>query len=519
MSRKQLPIGISTLGEIINNNFIYVDKTRFVANLATAKYYFLSRPRRFGKSLLVDTLKQAFLGNKKLFKGLYLENNWNWNKSYPVIHLDLGQGMVQDRPQLETMLGAILDRHYKEYQIENQYQETSSRFRYLIDNLYEKFQMQVVILVDEYDKPILDNITNLAAASEIRDGLKNLYSVIKTVDSQLKLVLLTGVSKFSKVNLFSGLNNLNDITLNNDNADICGYTQSELEFAFNDYLGTVDKIKLKLWYNGYNFAGSDRQKVYNPFDILLFFTNNNQYRNYWFETGSPSFLFKLLQAKKYYLPQIENLVVGEDILNSFDLEQIGVESLLFQTGYLTVIGTTTNPFDGTIKYILNYPNHEVRSSLNNSLINYFIDDKAKLSHTNTNLISALLARDFGKMEQYLRSFFAGIPYNWHTNNNIADYEGYYCTIIYSLFNSIGITATPEEATSHGRIDLSLNVLEYYIILEFKLKQNGDAASAIKQIKDKNYADKYRMNNKPIFLVGISFDTETRNIHDFSSEPI
>lgn len=517
-TKKLLPIGISSFEKIINQGYLYVDKTKFVANLsANGVYYFLSRPRRFGKTLFLDTLKQAFLGKKHLFNGLYLENNWNWNIQYPVIHFSFGgSSAFNSQDALFAIIRNILTQAAQQYSVSIDVSNIGVGFSQLIKAIHTKCQQQVVVLIDEYDKPILDVITSIDESIENREILKSLYSVIKDCDAYLRFVLLTGVSKFSKVSLFSGLNNLEDITLTPEFADICGYTATELDINFTQYLDGVDRLKLQQWYNGYNFTGCTTQNVYNPFDILLFLKNKT-YKNYWFETGSPSFLLKLLISQCYSIPNLENLTVGEEILNSFDIENISVETLLFQTGYLTISRMITNPFDGINRYVLNYPNHEVRNSLATSLINYFVQDKMQLSSVHNNLTTALINRDFAQIEEHIRRFFASIPYNWYTNNNLAHYEGYYCSIIYSLFNSLGITAIPEEATSHGRIDLSLDVLEYYIILEFKLNKNGNAQSAIQQIKERGYTDKYKMQNKPIYLIGISFDTNTRNIHDFASE--
>ena len=299
---KNLPIGISTLEKIRSvDNCIYVDKTQHIARLFTTggRYYFLSRPRRFGKSLLVDTLKQAFLGRKDLFAGLYLENNWDWDKKYPVIHFDFGaSSTINCQAVLSDIIWSTMREFAKKYQVVLEDDLSSGiAFQQLIRAVHEKHQQQVVVLIDEYDKPILDNIVDQPAAIIMRESLKNLYSVIKTNDAHLKFVLLTGVSKFSKVSLFSGLNNLQDISLNSHFADICGYTQSELELDFAEYLevGKVDKVLLKRWYNGYNFAGREEQKVYNPFDILLFFSNSYEYRSYWFETATPTFLVRLVE--------------------------------------------------------------------------------------------------------------------------------------------------------------------------------------------------------------------------------
>lgn len=367
--KKELPIGISALSELVTQNRIYVDKTAFVAKLLPGKYYFLSRPRRFGKSLLIDTLKQAFLGNKDLFKGLYLEEHWDWSKKHPVIHFDFGvSGAYNSEETLNEAIWDVLKTCAMQYDIRLENQATGIAFQELIRKLFETTGMQVVILVDEYDKPILDVITDEPKAILMREILKSFYGAIKPNDAYLKFVFLTGVTKFSKVGLFSGLNNLNEITLTSDYADICGYTQTELEREFKDYLneGNVDKAKLKHWYNGYNFAGSEEQKVYNPFDILLFCSNHFQYKSYWFETGSPSFLIKLIQKNKYYFPEMENVELMESSLSSFDVNNIGLTSLLFQTGYLTIKKNITMGM--MYGYVLGYPNLEVKASLNNLFV-------------------------------------------------------------------------------------------------------------------------------------------------------
>ena len=508
---KKLPIGISTLAKIRAEDYIYVDKTHHVAKLFNSggRYYFLSRPRRFGKSLFLDTLKQAFLGRKDLFTGLYLEQNWDWNKSYPVIHFDFGAGIVQSRHELDIKIGQFLDEYYNKYAIENIYEDISGRFSYLIRSIAEN-NPQLVILIDEYDKPILDNIINPAQAAEMRDGLKNLYSVIKSHDEYIKFVLLTGVSKFSKVSLFSGLNILDDISLNTNYADICGYTQSELEQECAEHLaaGQVDKAKLKLWYNGYNFAGSAEQKVYNPFDILLFCNNNYQYRSYWFETATPTFLVRLLQSQHYFMPKLERLIIGEAQLASFDVDNIQLITLLFQTGYLTIEGTTK--IGTQFAYILRYPNLEVKASLNNSLLD--ISGNINVKNDNSyNLSVALADSDFDALAPIFTSHFASIPHDWYRNNNIANYEGFYASIVYSYLAALGYDLKAEDTTNQGRIDLSIVMPDKVIILEFKLTKYGSASEALEQIKAKGYASKYLAENKPIYLLGISFDIESKNV--------
>ena len=364
---KKLPIGASTLTSILKENCYYVDKTPFVKQLVEhGRYYFLSRPRRFGKSLFVDTLKQAFLAEKKYFTGLFLENHWDWNIQYPVIHISFGSGVIKTRTILDKSIHALIKENARNYTVDITEDTLHFQFKELIQKLYEKYQQSVVILIDEYDKPILDNLTEIDTAIEMREGLKNLYSVIKDCDEWLKFVFLTGVSKFSKVSLFSGLNNLTDITLDKRYATICGYTHQEMVQTFSDRLENVDLELVKRWYNGYNFLG---ECVYNPYDVL-FYLDSLVFKNYWFENGTPSFLIKLLQQKKYSLPQLEQLKVTKEILDNCEIGQIALETLLFQTGYLTIIDT--DDLLGEQIFTLGYPNLEVKRSLNNYLLNYFI---------------------------------------------------------------------------------------------------------------------------------------------------
>ena len=514
---KKLPIGISTLEEILNNDYLYVDKTSLVAEMANGKYYFLSRPRRFGKSLLVDTFKQAFLGNQKLFDGLHLENNWDWSKKYPVIHFDFGVSSTYGGKEkvLETTW-IVLNHHAKEYGITFESDDIGLAFQELIHKLYEKTNQQVVVLIDEYDKPMLDVITDESLVFTVREILKSLYSAIKSNDAYLKFVFLTGVTKFSKVGLFSGLNNLYDITLTPQYANICGYTQTDLESVFADYLkqGNVDKDKLKLWYNGYNFGGSPEQKVYNPFDVLLFCGNNFEYRNYWFETGNPEFLIKLIQKNKYYFPNMENYVASEMMLATFDIPNLELTALLFQAGYLTIKEKTT--VGAQFAYVLGYPNLEIQISLNDALATLGSKSENKIVGMQK-LIRCLEVADFNTLGQIFQSHFASIPHDWYRNNDIQHYEGFYASIVYSLFCALGYDVTAEDKTNVGQLDLTIKSADKILILEFKLKKYGDAATALQQIKDKRYAEKYVSDKKPIYLVGMSFDNETRNMCELVCE--
>ncbi len=310
--KKNLPIGISSFEKIRSEPYYYVDKTPFVAKLVEeGTYYFLSRPRRFGKSLFVDTLKQAFLGRKELFQGLYLEKNWDWSVRYPVIHIDFGGRTLKGEEHLITYILEQLEKNQETLGVSCSKKTLyDSCFEELILKSYEKYKQKVVVLVDEYDKPILDCIEDRETAKAVRDVLKNFYSVLKPLDAQLKFVFLTGVSKFSKVSLFSGLNQLNDITLDKRFAEICGYTQKELEEVFREELEDKDLELIRCWYNGYSWLG---EPVYNPFDVLLYLKKRT-FHPYWFETGTPSFLVKLLLEKRYYLPELEDLTATDDLI-------------------------------------------------------------------------------------------------------------------------------------------------------------------------------------------------------------
>ncbi|RTK99793.1 MAG: hypothetical protein EKK57_08690 [Proteobacteria bacterium] len=516
---KQLPIGISTLEKIRAENYTYADKTHHVAKLATSggRYYFLSRPRRFGKSLFLDTIKQAFLGRKDLFIGLYLENNWDWDVVYPVIHFDFGiSSGYESKERWLTDVHNTLDLCAEKYGVNLIQTDYGAKFGELIRKLYEHVGRQVVVLVDEYDKPILDNITNLDVAIELREMLKGLYVYIKSNDAYLKFAMLTGVSKFSKVSLFSGLNILKDISLDSRYADICGYTQNELESEFAEYLedGNIDKQELKTWYNGYNFAGTEEQKVYNPFDILLFFDGNYEYRAYWFETATPTFLVKLILSKRYYFPNLSGLIISADNLSNFDIDDIPLSTLLFQTGYLT-IQEVIHDIDG-LYYRLSYPNFEVKTSLNRVLSQIGINIE-EFSNNRQYLVQALRKTELNRVGQILGSHFASIPHDWYRKNDIANYEGFYASIVYSYLAALGYELIAEDVTNHGKIDLTLIMPDKVLIFEFKLIKHGTAEEAIEQIKAKGYPDKYQSQNKPIYLIGISFDPEIKSVTELLYE--
>ena len=515
---KNLPIGIQTFHEIVDKkkNYIYIDKTKLALNLInTGKYYFLSRPRRFGKSLFLDTLKDIFEGKKELFEGLYIYDKWNWETTYPVIKISFGGGITQSIEDLDRSIFYIIDKNQERLGIDCHYKDdVKSCFMELIKNANQKYNQKVVILIDEYDKPILDNITDKKFSKEIRNRLKNIYSIIKESDQYIKFVFLTGVSKFSRVSLFSGLNNLEDISLSPKYATICGYTHQDVKEHFEERLDDIDLDELKKWYNGYNFLG---EGVYNPFDILLFFSRDKIYSHYWFETGSPSFLIELLREQKYYLPSLENLYMSETDLSSFDVDDIKIETLLFQTGYLTIKEVETIYNQRSFK--LGYPNLEVRTALNERIFRYLLTNNIL---NKSSLLRSIQKKDMQQFEKALYQVFAKLPNDSYRNNEIQNYEGYYANVVYAYLAGLGIQFIAEDVTNLGRIDLTIatpDMSQVYII-EFKVVENKNHnGKALEQIKEKKYHEKYLNASEEIIIIGIEFSKEDRNISKFEWEKI
>lgn len=502
-----------------SKDYLYIDKTHHLGRMVEkgGKYFFLSRPRRFGKSLFIDTIEQAFSGNQSIFKGLYLENNWDWHKKHPVIRLSFGAGSsFLSKKSILDYINLTLNQYANDYNVSLSGETLVYRFRDLISKLYQTTNQRVVILVDEYDKPILDVIDSTNEATTNREILKSIYSVIKEKDAELEFVFLTGVSKFSKVNLFSGLNNLDDISLDPNYADICGYTQSEMENSFHEYLkaGQVDLAKLKAWYNGYNFAGIEKQKVYNPFNLLLFCSKNYEYKSHWFETASPSFLIKLIKKNQYFFPKFEGLRVTDESISSFDIETLPLTTLLFQTGYLT-IEKILNSY-GQYGYRLNFPNLEVKSALNSHLMELGTNRQQK-NETVYGLLDILEENSFDDLKNILNAHFSSIPHDWYRNNPIGQYEGFYASIVYSMFAALGLEMKAEDATHVGKIDLSIQLPNKILIIEFKLKKYGSAEDAIEQIINKGYANKYQFDKRPKYLIGISFDEKNKVVEKLKWE--
>lgn len=511
----RLPIGIQTFSKIIEGKYLYVDKTSHISRMIEGgETYFLSRPRRFGKTLYLDTLRSLFEGRKELFEGLYIYDKWNWEVTYPVIHFNFADGILKTEQDFTDKLEELMKENSRRLGVTCEYAMTDRRcFKDLIIKVNEKYGQKVVILIDEYDKPMLDNVTDSAVARLMRDNLRDLYSVIKGADSYLRFVFLTGVSKFSKVSIFSGLNTLEDISLDADYSTICGYTQHDLESDFAGHLRGVDMELLRKWYNGYNFLGD---KVYNPFDILLFISKKHNYLNYWFSTGTPTFLIDLIKTQKYYLPNLEIQEVSESVMDSFDIDQLNIIAILFQSGYLTIQSVVKKY--GKTRYKLGYPNLEVRTAMSEHLITYLTQDSTHIVRNEDILMDALYGGDLSLLEQGITALFASIPYDNYTKSSLQDYEGYYSSVIYVYFSALGCDALiAEDHTNKGRIDLTLMVDEKIYIFEFKVvDEDTGNNTALQQIKERRYAEKYQ-GQGDIYLVGIEFSKKERNVTGFEWE--
>ncbi len=511
---KRLPIGIQTFSEIIQGNYVYIDKTSHALNLIqNYKYVFLSRPRRFGKSLFIDTLNEIFNGNRQLFKGLYIYDRYDFEK-YPVIRISWS-GDFSTQEHTELMAKTIMAENAERLGIKCTTDNPSVCFRSLIQDAYEKYGKPVVILIDEYDKPILDNIAKPQEAYKRRDFLRGLYVQMKDNDRYIRFAFLTGISRFSKASIFSGLNNLTDISLKPEYATICGYTHHDLETSFAEHLQGADMERVRQWYNGYNFLG---ENVYNPFDILKFIDNHFVFYPYWWESGTPFSLIEMLRNGNYFLPELENLTVSSIILGSFDIEDLQIETLLFQAGYLTIDRMITDEYTGQILFKLRVPNIEVQISLNQLFYKYLTRQNYTLD---TGLIRDLHQGKIETLQAKLTKLFASIPYNTYVKNNLAYYEGYYSSLVYTYLTALGIRTIAEDVTDRGRIDLTLFAGDYIYIIEFKVCQNqcSEQLSALKQIKEKKYYEKYAGDAKKIFLVGIEFDENLKNIAKFEWETI
>ncbi len=513
MAKLRLPTGIQTFREIREIGCYYVDKTGYALRLVHGgKHYFLSRPRRFGKSLFLDTLKELFQGSQSLFVGLEAHDRWDWSVSFPVVQLDFG-GLNATKPgDLEEDVLAQLLNLESAAGMQARHTSGPRRLEDLVRTLHRDSGERVCVLVDEYDKPILDALENPDLARANREYLRGLYGMIKSCDAHIRFCFLTGVSKFSKVSLFSGLNNLNDITLDERYATICGYTENDLDTVFAAELPGLDREQIREWYNGYSWGGE--RKVYNPFDLLLLF-DKREFKAWWFETGTPTFLTRLLTERCVAADMLDGLRASEALLSTFDVDRIAPEALLFQTGYLTIGGRERGDH-GIENFRLVYPNREVRQSLNLSLLDHITGDPSRREEQSRDLQQLLKMGDMDNLQSWFRALFAGIPYHWHNRNTIADYEGYYASVFYSFFVGLGATVTAEESGRTGRADLAVQTAGRVFVFEFKVFVATEEGAALRQLQQRDYGAKYRHLGLPIHLVGVEFNSQTRSVEVFES---
>ena len=451
----------------------------------------------------MDTLAELFAGNEPLFRGLTCHEKWDWAKKHPVIRISFAEGRVETREQLDERIRELLDNHQRSLGIHCEHRSIPGCFGELIERASQKYGQRAVVLADEYDKPILDNLTDPDVARAMREGLRNLYSVIKGQDAHIQFAFLTGVSKFSKVSIFSGLNNLNDITVDAAYSAICGYTEADVDTVFAPGL---DRDDIRRWYNGYRWLG---ESVYNPFDLLLLF-DKRDFRPYWFETGTPTFLIDVLTRRGYFSPALSRQHTSLELLSAFDVDVMEPTALLFQTGYLTIHGVQEY-LPGQHLYELGYPNREVMTSLNSALLpGLGLDAQRAFTHR-LNLLALLRAADVSALKAHVEALFAAIPHDWYRNHPIAQYEGYWASVFYSHIAALGLDLIAEDVTSQGRIDLTVKLPERIYLFEFKVVELEPKGKALAQLKAKDYAAKYRAAGVPIHLVGIEFSKESRRV--------
>ncbi len=492
----------------------YVDKTDHARRLVEGgKYYFLSRPRRFGKTLLVDTLQELFEGSEELFRDLAIHDRWDWSARHPVVRISFGGGNFDSPDLVRRNVEDQLEETERLAGLEPGPAGAAVRFRRLIRTLHERAGQRAVVLVDEYDKPILDALGDRKLALANRDFLRGFYSVVKDCDAHIRFAFLTGVSKFSHAGLFSGLNNLNDITLDERYGAMCGYTDDELDAVFAPELEGLDRDKVRRWYNGYNWLGPER--VYNPHDILLLF-DKRRFRPYWFQSGTPTFLVDLLARRRVSAPALEGMIADDDLLSAIDVDRIPVEALLFQTGYLTVADEKRD--EDAPLYRLDYPNHEVKRSLNALLLEAMAPDVAVAAESRE-LRRLMRENDFAGLERRFRAFLASIPNEWYANTGMAGYEAHYASVFYSHFAAAGMDVRAEESTARGRSDLAVLHGGGVYLFEFKVADGKPQGRALAQIRERGYADKYRRPGVPVHLIGVEFGREERNIVGFEFETV
>jgi hypothetical protein len=521
--KKLLPISIQTFSKLRETNCVYVDKTELIYNLTqgAGNTYFLSRPRRFGKSMTLSTLKSIYQGEKHYFEGLWIEDKWDWSRRHPVIHISFNDFNYKNN-SLEDVLSWSMDSQAKHHDIELETKDYARKFEELIQKL-AKSKGKVVILIDEYDKPIIDFLETSSPRSkedeyprarENRDILRQFYACLKSNDYNIELFFMTGVSKFSQTGIFSHLNHLKDITMDDDYATLVGYTQEELVENFDEYIEKAAKKigyskdeclqDIKTWYNGYSWDATT--SVYNPYSVLLFFQSPS-FEAHWFSTGSPKFLIDIIRKNDIF--DFNKLKIQDVILKSYEIENLDIRTLMFQTGYLTVKQRDLR----TGSYVLDYPNREVEQAMSRQILGLMTGNVNKVDTPLFDAQDAFLDNDMEQIIEILNSMIADIPSQLLTKKQ----EAFYHALVHLFFRYMGFRVESEVNTSRGRMDAVVQTETHVYIFEFKIKKT--AAIAFQQILDKKYADKYRMSNKIIVGIGVNFDIENKCIDDWKIEEI
>ncbi len=501
------PIGIQDFRELREGEFQYIDKTQYIHRILTGgKYFFLSRPRRFGKSLLLSTIRELYSGSRELFKGLWVEDHWGWDQKNPVVHIKFASYKYKDNPLSEAIQSG-LQPEAERLGVELRAGPFINPLEELIHQAYKKYQRKVVLLIDEYDKPIIDYLGEVEQAEANRDTLKGLYSVLKDSDPYLELVFITGVSAFSKVSIFSDLNNLKNLSMHRDAAVLLGITPEELEHYFLPALkekaeakgASVDALygEVRRWYNGYSWDGV--QKVYNPFSLLSFM-DSGAFHNYWFETGTPTFLLYEMRRQRYY--DLDGYLASPLLLNEFDLRALHPVSVLFQTGYLTIQGQPNR----VGLYPMGYPNQEVKDAFQERLLNVYAADEQKEARIRMGaLLDALEAQELDKVVEVLNATFASIPYDlWQKDN-----EHFYHALIHLTFSLMGAYIQSEVHTAKGRCDALVRTDKFIYAFEFKLDKSAE--EALRQISEKGYLAPYADAPQEKIAVGINFSTAGKRV--------
>lgn len=508
------PIGIQNFESLIYDGYQYIDKTDLIYRLVNeGKYYFLSRPRRFGKSLVISTLEAYFQGKKHLFEGLHIsqkENEWH---TYPVLHLDMNVDNYTSKEVLDNVLDDYLSRWEKQYGVQNKAKSHSLRLKSVIIAAKETTGMPVVMLVDEYDKPLIQSFDDERLQDEMRNTLKAFYGMLKPLDGHMKFGFFTGVTKFSKVSVFSDLNNLEDITMWDDFSSLCGITKREIHNTFDDEIGIMaGKLqlskeecydRLKNYYDGYHFS-QNSEGVYNPFSLLSAL-KRKEFGSFWFATGTPTLLIEQLKRNSYMLHDLSHEEVSPDLIDSMDSVKQSPLPLIFQSGYLTIKGYNKE-FN---TYRLGYPNKEVEEGFTKFLIPYYSPiSKDQESFYVMNFVKEIRNGQPEAFMKRLESLFADGNYQI-----IGDAEKYFHNAVYVIFKMLGFYVEVEHATTDGRIDLLLKTKDYIYIIEFKI--NKSAQEALQQIENMKYAKPFENDGRTIYKIGVNFSTKTKRIEEWS----